>query len=163
VYHGPIASLDGKYIYGDFATDHIYTSDFDRTTAPSTFDGANLGNLQEVSSGWESLILGGDPVYRDLEFPVDFAEDSQGNLFIVVFGNSATDSLDPGSVRGAAGLGIGEIYELVSVPEPASWGLGLTTIAAALLYRPRKMKCDRCSTVWVKTISTAPTTVPRRT
>jgi hypothetical protein len=113
VYHGPIASLAGKYIYGDYWTDHIYTSNFDRNTVPSAFNGANLTNLQEVSSQWESLIVGGDPLHKDLEFPVDFAEDSKGNLYVVSFGNSPNDSLTGGSVRGAAGLGIGEIYELL--------------------------------------------------
>jgi hypothetical protein len=66
-----------------------------------------------VRSQWESLIVNGDPAHKDLEFPVDFAEDGKGNLYVVVFGNSPTDSLNPGTVRGAAGLGIGEIYELL--------------------------------------------------
>jgi hypothetical protein len=113
VYHGPIASLAGKYIYGDYWTDHLYMSNFDRTTLPSAFNGANLTNLQEVSSAWESLIVGGDPAHKDLEFPVDFAEDSKGNLYVVVFGNSPNDSLNGGNVRQSGGLGIGEIYELL--------------------------------------------------
>jgi glucose/arabinose dehydrogenase len=137
VYHGPIASLAGKYIYGDYWTDHIYTANFDRNTAPSAFNGANLTNLQEVSSTWESRIVGGDPTHLDLEFPVDFAEDSQGNLYVVVFGNSPTDSLNGGTVRGSAGLGIGEIYEVVPVPEPGTWALTLSAIAAAIFLLKR--------------------------
>jgi GH35 family endo-1,4-beta-xylanase len=113
VYHGPIASLNGQYIYGDYSTDDIYTSNFDRNTLPSAFNGANLTNNTLVRSQWESLIVNGDPAHKDLEFPVDFAEDSKGNLYVVVFGNSPTDSLNAGSVRGALGLGIGEIYELL--------------------------------------------------
>lgn len=113
VYHGPIASLAGKYIYGDYSTDDIYTSNFQRDTLPSTFNGANLTNNTLVRSLWESLVVGGDPAHKDLEFPVDFAEDSKGNLYIVVFGNSATDALGPGSVRNSSGLNIGEIYEVL--------------------------------------------------
>ncbi len=130
VYHGPIASLQGKYIFGDYVSDHVYTSNFDRNTPVSAFNGANLTDLQEVevSGGWESLIVGGDPARRDLEFPVDYAEDSQGNLYLVEFGNSPTDSLDAGSVRGSAGLGIGEIYEL-AVPEPQSWQIAVAATA----------------------------------
>src|SRR5262249_17424203 len=79
VYHGPIASLAGKYIYGDYSTDHLYTSNFDRNTLPSAFSGANLTNNSEISATWESLIVGGDSLHKDLEFPVDFAEDSKGN------------------------------------------------------------------------------------
>jgi hypothetical protein len=112
VYHGPIASLTGKYIYGDYSSDDIYTSNFDRNTLPSGFNGANLTNNTLVRSQWESLIVGGTAL-KDLEFPVDFAEDSKGNLYVVVFGNSPTDALNGGSVRGSAGLNIGEIYELL--------------------------------------------------
>jgi glucose/arabinose dehydrogenase len=120
VYHGPIASLQGKYIYGDYWTDHIYLSNFDRTTNPATFNGANLTNLQDVSGLWDSLVPG-NPAGIDIEFPVSFSEDSQGNLYIVSFGNSPTDSLNGGSVRGAAGLGIGEVYELFYVPIPGDY------------------------------------------
>jgi hypothetical protein len=115
VYHGPITSLQGKYIYGDYWTSHMYLSNFDRETDPATFNGANLTNFQEVSGLWDSLIPGNPPGI-DIEFPVNFSEDNQGNLYIVSFGNSPTDVLNGGSVRGAAGLGIGEIYELVYTP-----------------------------------------------
>jgi glucose/arabinose dehydrogenase len=114
VYHGPITSLQGKYIYGDYVTNHIYLSNFDRNTSPATFNGANLTNLQEVSSSWESLIQG-NPAGKDLEFPTSFSEDSQGNLYVVSFGNSPNDSLNGGSVR-FFGEAIGEIYELVALP-----------------------------------------------
>ena len=119
VYHGPIASLAGKYIYGDYWTNHLYTANFDRNTSPSAFNGANLTHLQEVSAQWEALIAGGDPAHLDLEFPVQFAEDSKGNLYIVSFGNSPNDSLNGGSVRNSVGLGIGQIYELVPFLAPA--------------------------------------------
>ncbi|HEY4233499.1 MAG TPA: PQQ-dependent sugar dehydrogenase, partial [Lacipirellulaceae bacterium] len=98
VYHGPISSLQGKYIYGDYWTDHMYVADFDRNTDPATFNGANLTNLQEVSGNWEGFIQG-DPAGKDLEFPVSFSEDSQGNLYVVIFGNSPNDSLNGGTVR----------------------------------------------------------------
>jgi hypothetical protein len=120
VYRGPIASLQGKYIYGDYWTDHMYVSDFDRDTDPATFNGANLTNLQEVSGNWEGLIQG-NPAGKDLEFPVSFSEDSQGNLYVVIFGNSPNDSLTGSTVRQLAGLGIGEIYELVSAPIPGDY------------------------------------------
>jgi len=139
VYHGPIASLNGKYIYGDYTTEHLYTANFDRNTLPSAFNGANLTNLTEVSAQWESLVAGGDPSRRDLEFPTQFAEDSQGNLYVVVFGNHPTDSLNGGSVRGSGGLGIGEIYMLVPVPEPASWLLAL----AGAAFCVKRNKWDR--------------------
>ena len=146
VYHGPIASLDGKYIYGDYTTNHLYSSNFDRNTLPSAFNGANLTNLQEVSAQWESLIAGGDPAHLDLEFPVQFAEDSKGNLYLVSFGNSPNDSLNGGSVRGSAGLGIGEIYELLPVPEPPGWVLAFIAVSTvALGGRPAK-SLKRCST-----------------
>ena len=50
VYHGPVASLVGKYIYGDYWTNHLYTANFDRNTSPAAFNGANLTQLQEVSA-----------------------------------------------------------------------------------------------------------------
>ena len=120
VYHGPITSLQGKYIYGDYWTSHMYVSNFDRTTDPAAFNGANLTNLQEVSGLWDSLIPG-NPTGTDMEFPVNFSEDSQGNLYIVSFANSPTDALTGGSARGAAGLGLGEIYELVYTPIPGDY------------------------------------------
>src|SRR5262249_27519919 len=116
VYHGPIPSLQGKYIYGDYWTNHTYVADFDRNTDPATFNGANLTNLQEVNSTWESLIEG-HPSGRNLELPVSYTEDSHGNLYIVSFANSPTDSLTGGSARNSAGLNLGEIYELVALPE----------------------------------------------
>jgi glucose/arabinose dehydrogenase len=119
VYHGPVASLVGKYIYGDYWTNHLYTANFDRNTSPTAFNGANLTQLQEVSAQWEAVITGGDPAHVDLEFPVDFAEDSLGNLYLVSFGNSPSDTLNGGSVRNSAGLGLGQIYELVPFIAPA--------------------------------------------
>ena len=119
VYHGPIASLDGKYIYGDYTTNHLYTANFDRNTLPSAFNGANLTNLQEVSAQWESLIAGGDPAHLDLEFPVHFAEDSQGNLYLVSFGNSPDRQPSRGALSAAVrALASAKFMNSFAVPEP---------------------------------------------
>src|SRR6185369_6335749 len=42
VYRGPIAELQGKYIFADHITHHIYMGDFDRNTDPSAFNGNTL-------------------------------------------------------------------------------------------------------------------------
>jgi hypothetical protein len=89
-----------------------------------------------VSGLWDSLIPG-NPLGIDIEFPISFSEDSRGNLYVVSFGNSPTDSLNGGTVRGVAGLGIGEIYELTAVPEPATFVLLIIAAAGWCLLRSR--------------------------
>lgn len=82
VYRGPISELQGMYIYGDYVSGNIWTANFDRDTDPTTFNGNNLTNIQQVDSLWESLVLGG----ASLDLVVSFAEDNEGNVYVIDFG-----------------------------------------------------------------------------
>ncbi len=150
VYHGPIASLQGKYFYANFVPTNdafvqpqIYMLDFNRNTNPATFNGAN-GTLTDVSSFWNSLISDPtDPGYPGnatgisglLDHLVSFGEDNAGNLYLVDFGSRSADqgSVFEGEYPAA---GLGEIFMLVPVPEPAS-GVLMGFASILLLWRRR--------------------------
>ena len=135
LYRGPITELAGKYIYGDFVAQRLYTLDFDRDTDPSAFDG-NQGTFTDVTALFNSLIMDPtDPNYTPAQagqlFGVDrlvsFGEDNAGNLYIVDFGYGTNDF---GGQYPPAGRG--EIFRLTLVPEPA---LACLVIPAAMLFR----------------------------
>ena len=140
-YHGPIASLQGKYFFADFVQtndatvgNQISMLDFDPNTNPAAFNGAN-GTLTDVSGLWNSLIVDPtDPTYTSAignRFGLDhisaFGEDNAGNLYIVDFGNlTPGQSTFDGEYPGA---GLGEIFRVTAIPEPACTML-LGSIAA---------------------------------
>lgn len=96
VYRGPILELQGKYIFGDFVTNNIWTSDYDRDTDRTAFDGTQLTNLVQLRQTWESLVPGGATINR----VVSFGEDNAGNVYVVDFGsgNIFNPTFDTGEV-----------------------------------------------------------------
>jgi glucose/arabinose dehydrogenase len=113
VYRGPIAELQGKYIFADYISDNIYTLAFDRNTDPATFDGTNYDpqDFDIVTTDFQALVEGG----FDLQRISSFGEDNDGNLYMV----SLADNLFSAYTSTAEGA----IYRLVPVPEPASLAL----------------------------------------
>jgi glucose/arabinose dehydrogenase len=130
VYHGPIASLQGKYFYADFVeTNDVYNNfnprvpqlfqlSFDRNTPTSSFNGAN-GTVTDISTFWNSLVVDPkNPNYKPsigglwgLDHIVSFGQDNSGNMYLVDFGNlSAGQSTFDGEYPAA---GLGEIFKLV--------------------------------------------------
>ena len=132
VYRGPIPSLQGKYIFADFVAAHVYSLNVDRNQDPSTFNGDDYTNFEDLTSLWESATLGG----FDLTRISSFGEDNNGNLYLVSFAdnlNSAYDSFNEGS-----------IYRIVPIPEPAGAAM-LALLALPLLQRGRRMKAHRAT------------------
>ena len=126
VYRGPIAELQGKYIFADYISDNIYTLEFDRDTDPATFDGTNYdpGDFDVVTSDFQALVEGG----FDLQRISSFGEDGDGNLYFV----SLADDLFSAYTSTAEGA----IYRLVLVPEPSS--IALIALIGGSLLRPRR-------------------------
>jgi glucose/arabinose dehydrogenase len=83
VYRGPVTELQGTYFFSDFVSGKVFSGQFDRNTAPGTFNGANLANVQDRTLELESLVPGG----ANLQNVTAFGEDLAGNLYIVKFGN----------------------------------------------------------------------------
>ncbi|MBA3483625.1 MAG: PQQ-dependent sugar dehydrogenase, partial [Pirellulales bacterium] len=83
VYRGPVAELQGEYFFADFVAGRIFSGEFNRNTASSTFNGANLTGFQDRTLELESLVTGG----ADIRNVTAFGEDLAGNLYIVKFGN----------------------------------------------------------------------------
>jgi hypothetical protein len=124
VYRGPVAELQGKYFFAEFVNRKVYQLQFDRTTPPSQFNGAN-GTRTEMTSLWNSLV--GDPTdpeygpssdqfdVEGLDHIVSFGEDNAGNLYIVDFGNRSPGQ---GNFDGQyPNAGLGEIFRIT--PSPA--------------------------------------------
>ncbi|HZZ29270.1 MAG TPA: PEP-CTERM sorting domain-containing protein [Pirellulales bacterium] len=144
VYQGPVASLQGQYFFSDFVTGTIRmlnvsggAGNFDPTSDPSTFNGAN-GTITNETSLWNSLLF--DPnnpsAINGLGHVVSFGEDNQGNLFIVDFGGNAGDTGFGNATGEYPAANLGAIFEIVPVPEPA--GITLLTIGGLLLLRRRR-------------------------
>ena len=83
VYRGPVAELQGKYFFADFVSGKVFSGQFDRNTAPGTFNGTNLANVQDRTLELESLVPGG----ANIQYVTAFGEDLAGNRYIVKFGN----------------------------------------------------------------------------
>jgi glucose/arabinose dehydrogenase len=120
VYRGPVAELQGKYLYADFVTTgnsaQLWTLNFDRNTSPAAFNGSN-GTNTDVSSLWQSLVYDPtDAAYlpdsttgstAGLDHIVSYGEDNAGNIYLVDFGNgSGFDGQYPAAGRG-------EIFRIV--------------------------------------------------
>ncbi|QEG20984.1 PQQ-dependent sugar dehydrogenase [Mariniblastus fucicola] len=109
VYRGPIEALDGHYFFADFVTDNLWSMKLDGTDE-TLFDGTNFSDFVN----WTDLISTDFGTVNNIS---SFAEDGNGNLYIV--------GLD------------GEIFRLVSVPEPAS-GLILLGLGGLMAMRRRR-------------------------
>ncbi|NOY42730.1 MAG: PEP-CTERM sorting domain-containing protein [Planctomycetes bacterium] len=118
VYRGPIAELQGKYFFADTRTDKLFMLDFDPTTDPASFDGLNHTNYEDITA--EALADLGLSTFEGTftDSLVSFGEDASGNLYF-------------------ANLN-GEIYSIVSVPEPSSWILMVSALLLATRRRGRK-------------------------
>jgi hypothetical protein len=138
VYHGPVASLTGKYVYADYVSGRVWQLDFDRDTDPSSFNGSN-GILTEVTSQWNGLVVDpNDPSYTPavgdlfgIDHLVSFGEDNAGNLYVVDFGYGT------GFNGQYPGAGLGEIFRITPVPEP---GIMAGMLTAALLAIRRSVR-----------------------
>jgi glucose/arabinose dehydrogenase len=73
VYRGPIASLDGKYLFADYVSRHIWAVPYARLKAGPLLDGA----------GYEQRDADFVPDAGAIDAPVAFGTDSAGTLFIV--------------------------------------------------------------------------------
>jgi glucose/arabinose dehydrogenase len=125
VYRGPIAELQGKYIFADYVAGRVYAINFDRNTDPTTFNGTNYTNFQDVTALWESLIIGGGDLMRISSF----GEDNAGNLYLVALGDNTGSPYDS--------IGEGILYRVI--PEPAATGgaIAVVSLSTGLLRRRR--------------------------
>ena len=118
VYRGPVASLDGQYLYADFVDSSIHSFAFDTLVNPASFNGNNIWDLADRTSEFRSLVQGGG----SLSHITDFGEDNAGNLLLVSFTDSSGNIFNPP-------LGTGAVYEIVPVPDPISATMLLAMIA----------------------------------
>jgi glucose/arabinose dehydrogenase len=77
VYRGPVPELQGRYVFADFSTGHIWSLLWDGT-APSTFDGTNYTDLTEHSTDFRFT-----PDQGSIAAISSFGEDADGNLYVV--------------------------------------------------------------------------------
>jgi glucose/arabinose dehydrogenase len=107
VYRGPLAELQGHYIFADFLGDYdfatrtggtqIFSIRYDGSDAVD-FDGSNIVADEVLNRTAEF-----QPIDGTIDFISSFGEDALGNLYIVDMGNLGTPD----------GRGLGEIYKLV--------------------------------------------------
>ncbi len=116
VYRGPIESLRGAYLFGDYVGPRIWSLRFDGSD-PSSFDGTNFSDFTD----WTDRLT---PDTGSIDRIASFGEDAHGNLYLV--------DLD------------GEVFVLASGPVPgwSSWGLAslaasLIVVAGVLILRRR--------------------------
>jgi len=133
VYRGPVAELQGKYLFGDFNAGRIFGFDFDRDTDPATFNGASAGitHVQDFTSLINGLIAangGGGPITG----LVSFGEDNAGNLYLV--------SIGTGNIFNPP-LGTGSIFTII--PEPAMGSL--LALSALLILCGRRAKTSKAN------------------
>lgn len=101
LYRGPVTQLNGKYIFGDFIDNHLWSfdpADPDNTvqklnTAIAPIIKSNLGNIAD---------------------PVAFAEDAYGNLYIVDFAGEIFRVGIPGDINADAFVGIADLNAILS-------------------------------------------------
>jgi hypothetical protein len=138
VHRGPVASLNGKYVYADYVSGRVWQLDFNRDTDPGAFNGSN-GIVTELTAQWNALVVDpNDPTYTPatgdlfgIDHLVSFGEDNAGNLYVVDFGHGFGF---PGQYPGA---GLGEIFRITPVPEPGIMA-ALPVAALSLLRRSRR-------------------------
>ena len=146
VYRGPVESLKGQYFYADFVPGRVWQLGFDRDTDPSLYNGNN-GSLQEITALWNSLVVDpNDPSYTPaigalfgIDHLVSFGEDNAGNLYIVDFGHGT------GFQGQYPGAGLGEIFRVTWIPEPASAATAFIATSIMLLARRRRRMRNRSS------------------
>ncbi|MCC6679541.1 MAG: PQQ-dependent sugar dehydrogenase [Phycisphaeraceae bacterium] len=82
LYRGPGAALQGKYVFGDYGSDNLWL--FDPADPYGT-----VTNINQQIAG-----------YADIDNPVAFAEDTEGNLYVVDLGvfNQLGQVIEPGQV-----------------------------------------------------------------
>ncbi|HYD48582.1 MAG TPA: PQQ-dependent sugar dehydrogenase [Terriglobales bacterium] len=94
VYRGPIAALQGRYLFADFSNSRVWTLRFDGSS-PAEFDGGNYTDFVDLT----------DAIVTDLgsiDLISSFGEDPAGNLFVVDYGGevfevtAAVDALGEG-------------------------------------------------------------------
>ncbi|MBU0825518.1 MAG: PQQ-dependent sugar dehydrogenase [Alphaproteobacteria bacterium] len=78
VYRGPVASLQGQYVFADFISGNIWTVPFSSLIAGQTLPSSRFARRNEDFS----------PDAGTLSSIASFGEDSAGNLFIVSIGGS---------------------------------------------------------------------------
>jgi hypothetical protein len=82
VYRGPVTELQGKYIFGDWASHQVWAIEIDRN-ANGGLGGVVPGSLTQLSDELSRPITGGqDPLHG----PTGFGEDAAGNLYILELG-----------------------------------------------------------------------------
>ena len=80
VYRGPIAGLDGYYIFGDFGSGRLWSFTFDGSD-PQQFDGDNTLDFINWNSSENALTFAnGATTTSDLS---GFGEDQAGNVYLV--------------------------------------------------------------------------------
>ncbi len=75
VYRGPVAALQGHYLFGDFANQRIWSLRWDKSSM-ATFDGTNYTRF----SDWTDIIETDQGSVGNVS---SFGEDEEGNLYIV--------------------------------------------------------------------------------
>ena len=169
VYRGPVASLQGKYFYGDFVKQTLFALDFDRNTDPFSFNGSN-GTLTDMTAAFNStsvLYDPSDPTYTQansgslwgIDHIVSFGEDNAGNLYVVDFG------FGTGFNGQYPGAGLGEIFKISTVSSVwnvnangtwssgSNWRLGAPNAISAratfgsAITSPRTVTVDSAQTV----------------
>lgn len=108
VYRGPISELDGHYFFADFVTDNLWSLKLDGNDE-TQFDGTNFSDF----INWTDLV---DPEFN-LNNISSFAEDGDGNLYIIELG--------------------GDIFRIASVPEPSS-AVVLFALGGLMMNRRRR-------------------------
>lgn len=78
VYRGPVTSLQGQYVFGDFISGNIWSVPFSSMIAGQTLPSSRFARRNEDFS----------PDAGTLSSIASFGEDSAGNLFIVSIGGS---------------------------------------------------------------------------
>lgn len=78
VYRGPVASLQGQYVFGDFISGNIWTVPFSSLIAGQTLPSSRFARRNEDFT----------PDAGTLSSIASFGEDSAGNLFIISIGGS---------------------------------------------------------------------------
>ncbi|NIJ39028.1 hypothetical protein FHR22_003762 [Sphingopyxis panaciterrae] len=76
VYHGPVASLQGQYVFGDFISGNIWTVPFSSLVAGQTLPSSRFARRNE-----DFL-----PDAGTIDQLASFGEDSAGNLFLIGLG-----------------------------------------------------------------------------
>jgi glucose/arabinose dehydrogenase len=144
VYNGPIASLKGQYFFSDFVQGNIRDLNFNPTTDPSIFNGAN-GSVTDMTALLDSVLSDpNNPNFNaslgaafGLGHVVSFGEDNAGNLYIVDFGGNAGDNGFSNATGEYPSAGLGAIFEIIATPEPSAMMFLLPALAGLLLLRPR--------------------------